>query len=418
MKDTCLPPVCWLAAALCWQADAQIYDTNNVGVQTLAGSGFVGYVDGQGALTMFSNPSLIVGDSLSNLFVWDSGNMRIREVTPDAKVSTFAGGGTETEGYGTNVSLNAQFTAMTIDHSDTIWMIQSSSGMTTYIYRISTRAEVTHTNLTGTSVCCGMSVDSVNNLYISDSGGNRILRYTTNATLEVFAGSGNAGSEDGNGIFSSFNYPTALATDSADNIFVWDADNGLIRRINQNRDVVTIAGHGSNSNADGMGRNAAFTGVYSMSVDDSGNVILACSGTLVGGFSIRKLSATTNVTTIAGSFTESGYTNGIGSLARFSGGGSCLSQGMILVADSGNQRIRQISYNPSPQPASAANLLLNTYAGLNISGMVGRTYRVQSSTNMSTWSPETTILLTSSPYLWFDQNPLGRRKYYRAFLLP
>ena len=51
------------------RAGAQIYDTNNVVVQTFAGSGFSGYVDGVGQQTMFNNPNAIVADSRGNLFV-------------------------------------------------------------------------------------------------------------------------------------------------------------------------------------------------------------------------------------------------------------------------------------------------------------------------------------------------------------
>ena len=43
-------------AVLAWQAGAQTYDTNNIVVQTFAGSGFSGYVDGVGQQTMFNNP--------------------------------------------------------------------------------------------------------------------------------------------------------------------------------------------------------------------------------------------------------------------------------------------------------------------------------------------------------------------------
>src|ERR1039458_9487573 len=91
-----------IAMMYVWQAKAQIYDTNNVVVQTFAGSGFSGYVDGVGQLTMFNNPKCVVSDSSSNLFVLDLGNARIRKVAPDGTVSTFAGGGNQTSGYGTN----------------------------------------------------------------------------------------------------------------------------------------------------------------------------------------------------------------------------------------------------------------------------------------------------------------------------
>src|SRR5438445_8152536 len=82
-----------LAGFTCLQADAQIYDTNGEVVQPFVGSQFYGYYDGQGALTMFNNPTRVVADSSGNLFVLDNGNYRIRKVTPAGMVSTFAGGG-------------------------------------------------------------------------------------------------------------------------------------------------------------------------------------------------------------------------------------------------------------------------------------------------------------------------------------
>src|SRR5688500_10919244 len=85
----------------------QNYYTNNPVVQAFVGSGFFGYLDGQGTQTMFNHPVAVVADSSRNLFVLDTGNARIRKVTPDGTVSTFAGGGSGTlPGYGTNVSLS------------------------------------------------------------------------------------------------------------------------------------------------------------------------------------------------------------------------------------------------------------------------------------------------------------------------
>jgi hypothetical protein len=150
-----------------------------------------------------------------------------------------------------------------------------------------------------------------------------------------------------------------------------------------------------------------------MCVDGFGNLILAC------GSSIRKISVTTNAVTLAGSFTQPGYTNGAGNLARFNGAsGVCVSGGTIYIADSSNQRIRNITNNPTPQPVLPSNLELNTYPGLQITGTVGRTYQIQASPNLSTWNTVSTLLLTSSPYLWIDQNPVTGNKYYRAVMLP
>ena len=328
-------------------AEAQIYDTNNVVVQTFAGSGFSGYVDGQGTQTMFKNPNAIVADSHGNLFVWDSLNFRIRKIAPDSTVTTFAGGGSQGTGAGTNVNLTEGSSVMTIDQNDTIWMAVGPY----YLYRITSDATATYTILPVTQPG-GICADSGGNLYISDRTGNKIYRLNTNGALAVFAGSGNTGYADGNGVFTSFYFPASLAADVANNIYVWDSFNGLIRKIDQNQNVTTFAGkYGFGSTkADGVGTNAAFFSIYVMCFDALGNLIVfddAC---------VREISPTANTVTLAGSFTQAGFANGAGHVALFSlpgsNGGSangvCVSRGMVFVADSANQRIRNIAYNPAP----------------------------------------------------------------------
>jgi len=67
---------------------------------------------------------------------------------------------------------------------------------------------------------------------------------------------------------------------------------------------------------------------------------------------------------------------------------------------------------------TGANLVLNTYPGLTINGIVGRTYQIQTSTNTINWVAHANILLPSTPYLWFDSNPVAGNHFYRALLLP
>lgn len=412
------------AEFVCQQLAAQIYDTNGGYVQTFAGSGFSGYVDGVGQLTMFNNPNCVVSDSHGNLFVWDSNNYRIRKITPDGTVSTFVGGGNQTTGVGTNVyfGLGINFYGIAIDRNDTLWMpaFDWTSSYEDVIYRITSSGVVTRSNLwsvggSGSLIAkFQICADSSGNILISYGYANQIYKYTTNGVLSVLAGSGNQGYADGNGIFSAFYSPAGIATDSANNIYVWDSGNHLIRRIDQNQNVTTLAGKYLNgSNLDGVGTNAGFSSVYQMCVDGSGSLILASDNC------IRKIDASTNVTTIAGSFSQSGYINGAGNVARFSGAsGVCVSSGAIYVAESANQRIRNITNNPAPQVVSPANLNLGTYSGLQITGNVGRTYQIQTSPDLNSWSTKATVLLNSSPYLWIDQNPVSGNKFYRAVLLP
>ena len=152
-----------------------------------------------------------------------------------------------------------------------------------------------------------------------------------------------------------------------------------------------------------------------MAVDDGGNLLF------LAGNAIAKLTVKTNVIYYAGTpnFSSGTYTNGTGSLARFNNPSSaCFSQGSIFVSDTGNQRIRQITFNPQTNIVTGANLGIGIYAGITFTGTVGRTYQIQSSPNMTTWTTQATLLLTASPYLWIDQNPVAGNKFYRAILLP
>jgi len=413
--------IAWALILLAGRAQAQIYDTNNVIVSTFAGYGIPAYVDGQGLLTAFNNPLQIVSDTASNLYVWDNGNQRIRKITPDRTVSTFAGGGSYLDGYGTNVSLAwGQVSAMAIDHANQLWVVMANSyyGGVVYLLTISTNGYTSIVNggLTNLSSSSGICFDSANNLYYS--GGNRIYRYNPGTGIaEPFAGSGISGYFDGQGILlTAFSNPTTLACDQADNIYVWDSGNGRIRRIDQLQNVTTLAGNGYNySLVDGVGTNATFNVINSMFFDHAGYLYMVC------GSCVRKMDAQTNVTTLAGNFNQysSGYADGPGNIALFSSAsGGCFSQGMVFVADSGNNRIRNITFSAPGQPVAPANLQLNTYPGVQITGSIGRTYQIQSSPDMNTWNTVTTVLLNSSPYLWIDQNPIAGNKFYRAVMLP
>lgn len=403
MKTKTLALLSIVALALCWRAEAQIYDTNGDYVETFVGSGIPGYLDGQGQLTEFSSPSEIVADAASNLYVWDSGNARIRKITPSGMVSTFVGGGTQFAGFGTNVSLSLySIGGMVVDHANTIWIGASYYGEA-LLLNVSTNGEVSEQmgglpNFSGGS---GFCFDSANNLYYS--GGNRIYIYNPSTeAVGVFVGSGVSGHLDGNGIFTEFSGPSALVCDQANNIYAVDSSG--LRKIDQSLNVTTITN--------------SLPGTP-ITVDNAGNIICA------NGSAISKLTATTNVFLFAGtaSYPYTGYVNGPGNVARFSIASSgissvCLSQGMIFIADSGNQRIRSIRFNPVAEPVTGPNLGIATYAGITITGLVGRTYQVQASADMTTWNTVETLLLTSSPYLWFDTNSVVGSKFYRAFLMP
>lgn len=395
---------CWLLLlAASGHSAVFIYDTN-VNVQTFAGSGFTGYYDGVGVETMFSSPFAICVDSKSNLFVSELNGGRIREITPDGTVTTFLGGGTGFPQVGTNASVYPGRIA--IDKFDNLWFANYSQ-----LAKVTPNATVTTTNLGVTmDFSSGFACDSMGNVYFVS--GQRIMRYTTNGLLETFAGSGNVGYQNGNGIFTAFNEPRGLAFDQADNLFVADSQNWVIRKITPNRVVSTYAGTPHvNDFTDGPSTNASFHYLGGIATDLAGNVFVT------GEWNVRRISPQGMVTTVAGSDTG-GYQNGSGNVAQFSAAQNLAVTRSGDIFTPSDQRIRKITA-PQVLQVSDSLLSLHTYAGLTMTGIVGRTYRVESSSLVNTnWITETTIALPSSPYLWIDPSPVALRKFYRAFLLP
>lgn len=388
----------------CRHCEAEIYEPSAV-VETFVGSGIQGQSYGQGVFATLDTPWGLLTDPPGVLYVLQ-GNNAVRMVTMDRTVRTFPA--VQTQGLAVNLP------------SGKLWVIgESSFSDTTVLAEIGNSGYPTSADSAIFLYSPGITLDSEHYIYWTDAGKNQIFRWgrfaeESSRITEIFAGSGTQGAKDGNGARASFNRPTSIVADTQGNLYVWDSGNHLIRKMNQNRDVETVAGMlGVSRDSDGVGRNASFETIFAMAVDDLGNLILA------SGSSIRKMTPTGNVKTLAGSFTESGYGDGAGSVSRFSGAtGVSAFNGMIFVADSGNHRIRAITYDPPPQPISGADINLGLYPGLQITGIVGRTYRVESSPDMNTWSEEAEVLLATSPYLWIDVNGLGAKKFYRALFLP
>jgi hypothetical protein len=84
-------------------------------VTTLAGTGIAGFFDGSASTAKFSFPQGLTLDQTGNVYVADSGNHRIRLISTDSTVSTFAGTGTQ--GYGDGTTTDALFDHPEIPHS-------------------------------------------------------------------------------------------------------------------------------------------------------------------------------------------------------------------------------------------------------------------------------------------------------------
>jgi acid phosphatase type 7 len=154
-----------------------------------------------------------------------------------------------------------------------------------------------------------------------------------------FAGlPGFSGAADGLGSGARFTTPSGIALDGAGNLYV--ADYYTVRKVTPSGMVTTLAGrYNATGNTDGIGTNALFSGAYAVAVDGAGNVLVADSY----NHRIRKITPAGLVSTLAGS--TSGFLDGAGSNARFyyPFGLAVDNSGNLYVADYYNYAIRKVT---------------------------------------------------------------------------
>ncbi len=169
-----------------------------------------------------------------------------------------------------------------------------------------------------------------------------IRKITAAGDVTTFAGSaGLSGKTDGTGTAARFSQSNGITIDSAGNLYVADTANNTIRKITQSGVVTTLAGSpGSSGLTDGTGAAARFAVPFDVAVDAVGNVYVCDHG----NHAIRKITAAGVVTTLAGSG-SAGNANGTGTAAtfRFPSGIAVDSAGNVFVADTDNQLIRKIT---------------------------------------------------------------------------
>jgi sugar lactone lactonase YvrE len=184
----------------------------------------------------------------------------------------------------------------------------------------------------------GVVIGSDGTLYVSDAGdSNRIRKLTREGILLTVAGE-KEGFADG--IPASFNTPSGLALDDHGNLYVADTGNNRIRKVTTEGVVSTVAGDGSAGYADGPASSAEFNGPIGLAVDSQNSIYVADTY----NDRIRKITADGFVTTVAGS-AGPGYRDGPANNSQFDTpcGIVLKADGTLIVADTGNGKLRQIS---------------------------------------------------------------------------
>jgi len=288
-------------------------------VSTLAGSGTQGSANGSGVLASFTRPAGVAVDASGNLYIADSGNNLIREITPAGLVSTLAGTSDTTGAIINGAAATATFNdpvGVALDASNNVLVADAANSLIRKITTggiVSIFAGVVDTSTTsGTTPLSlllnptGVTVDGTGNVFVAGYLSNTILEASPAGTLNIFAGTGQPGATNGAGSSASFYLPTSVALDAADNVYVADATNNLIRKITPAGVVSTFAGSGAVGDIDSTGTAASFNGPSGLAVDAAGNVYVADTDNDL----IRKITPAGVVSTIAGNG-EPGSKNGI-----------------------------------------------------------------------------------------------------------
>ena len=264
----------------------------NYNITTYAGSVF-GLTEGNRTTAKFALCSGIAIDNQDNIYIGDTYNHRIRKITNDGIVSTVAG---SSWGYVDDVGINAKFNQPK-----------------------------------------GIALDSKGNLYIADYNNDRVRKLMPNGRVETYAGS-TKGYQDGVGTNAKFNYVNNLCVDAYNNVYVSDASNNRIRKIDTNRIVTTFAGDGTVGLQDGLLISFKFSEPKGVYIDNNQNVWVPDFGNHV----LRKIIAN-SITTLIGS--TQGFQEGENRSAKFNYPGYLLFEGdsLILMCDTYNQRIRKIT---------------------------------------------------------------------------
>lgn len=330
-------------------------------IMTVAGTGKMGFSGDGGPATEaeMNIPRSVTLDGKGNLYILDSVNFRVRKVDTKGIITTVAGTGTPGFSGDGGPAVKAQIGlgfGLDSDAAGNIY-IADSYYINARVRKIDTRgimttvagcgpgpfsgdggpATLAHINVIG-----GIDVDAFGNLYIADSGNNRIRKVDTNGIVTTVAGSGSVG-DNGPATMAGLYFPLSVTVDDQGVIYIADSGHNRIRRIDPSGTVATIAGTGDNAfgGDDGQARDANLNGPTGLHRDAGGHLYIAD----LRNNRIRKIDIRGIITTVAGSG-KPGY-SGDGGLAV----DASLTQpsgiwkdnnGNLYIADSGNHRIRKV----------------------------------------------------------------------------
>jgi len=187
------------------------------------------------------------------------------------------------------------------------------------------------------------ALDSTGNIYVADTTNFAVRKITATGVVTTLAGlPGTGGFTDGTGSDARFGSVNGIAVDKAGNVYITDGTYNTVRKITKTGVVTTLAGTpAAVGSTDGTGSAARFHYPFGITVDTAGNLYVSDQS----NHTIRKITPAGVVTTVAGSAGVIGSADGSGSVARFNypSGIAIDSASNLFVADAYNHTIRKIT---------------------------------------------------------------------------
>lgn len=312
------------------QANRRIRKVSPSGIiTTIAGTGTFGFSGDGGLATaaQLNEPQAVAVDNAGNVYIADGFNFRIRKINTSGIITTIAGNGVS--GFSGD---GGPATAASMGYP------------------------------------VGVAVDASGNVYVADWSNNRIRKITSGGIISTFAGGSSQGfsGDGGQAASASLDYPLSVCVDAAGNVYIADTGNDRIRKVNASGVISTIAG----GNGFFFYNNAPATSIamdypVAVTTDVFGNIYL-----IIENFNrICKINTSGIITTIANSWPNGFSGDGgpaVNSKFDYPKGLAADLTGNLYITDSGNNRTRVICAIPSTPGAISGNNTICPGSSVNI----------------------------------------------------
>lgn len=334
------------------------YGTNGI-CATVVGGGSTFTEGGFPLASVLAGPHSVVVDGPGNIYIADSENTRVFEVSvTTGRITTFAGTGIygfSGDGGAANAALINTPTSIAVDPSGNVYFVDL------YNARVRMVSAGTISTVAGTGAIYysgdgGAAQNAIMNspssvaysssgAYIADTANQRVRQISLSGTISTVAGTGTPGFTGDGASASSAEllYPGAVAVDASGFLYIADTGNQRVRKV-VNGTINTVAGNGSTgySGDGGSALSAMLNSPSGLVVDSAGDIFIADFGNNV----VRKVSIAGIISTVAGNDSP-GYSGdgGLATSAQLAGPTGLVldASGNLYIADSGNHVVRVVT---------------------------------------------------------------------------